>query len=298
MSNVDDKFCLNVLNEEQTDIDIFSNLLKELEENINEDDKEDDNDKEDKISKISKIFYCKHENIFDESNVKTCLDCGIELSRDISCEKEWRYYGSEDTRKNSDPSRCHIRKSEDKSIFKDLDSLGFPERIIKIANDIYNEVTCGKIYRGNSRKAIVFGCIFQTYKIIGNPKSYDNLRETFNLERKVGLKGLKLVSLNLPKHINIITKYITPTELIEEIMTKLNTTTQQKKEIEELYNKIKNKSPILNRSRPQSIASSIIYYYLSKQDDNIKIKDFIKKVKLSELTVNKLIKVIKKILEE
>lgn len=274
-----------VLNNEINELDLFSNLLKELDDlNIDK-------------TEIVDESICKHVNIMEEAGVKTCYDCGCEISRDISCEKEWRYYGSEDTRKNSDPSRCHIRKSEEKSIFKDLESLGFSERIIKIANDIYNDVTNGKIYRGNSRKAIVFGCIFQTYKILGIPKSYENLREVFTLEKKICLKGLKLVTLNLPKNIDIITKYITPIELINEIMTKLNATQSQKNEISELYMKIKNKSPVLNRSRPQSIASSVIYYYLSKQDDNIKIKDFIKKVKLSELTINKLTKVIKSILE-
>lgn len=221
----DDSF--NLLEcEEQTDLDVFSNLLKELENNIEIENKENSES-------------CKHLNIIEESSVKICCDCGIEIHREISCEKEWRYYGSEDTRKNSDPSRCHIRKVEDKSIFKDLDSLGFSERIINIANDIYTQVTNGKIYRGNSRKAIVFACIFQTYKIIGKPKSCDNLMETFKLDRKVILKGLKHVSFNLPKNIEIITKYITPVELIEEIMTKLNTSDKQKSEISSFTRRLK-----------------------------------------------------------
>lgn len=277
------------IDDEQTDLDIFSSLLNEIDLDNECNDTKTPNS-------ISNYNECKHVNVIEESSVKICCDCGIEINREISCEKEWRYYGSEDTRKNSDPSRCHIRKTEDKSIFRDLDSLGFSERIINIANDIYSQVTNGKIYRGSTRKAIVFACIFQTYKIIGKPKSKENLMETFKLENKDISKGIKQMYFNLPKN-NIITKYITPVELIEEIMTKLNTTDKQKLEISELYDKIKNKSSLLSRSRPQSIASSIIYYYLSKQDDNMKIKDFIKKVKLSELTVNKITKEIKNIIE-
>ena len=63
-------------------------------------------------------------------------------------------------------------------------------------------------------------------------------------------------------------------------------------EIIEIYNKIKNKSTIINRSRPQSVISSLIYYFLCKKNgaNNVNIKDFIKKVKLSELTINKISK--------
>ena len=239
---------------------------------------------------------CQHIDILDESGVKLCLDCGEEISRDISYDKEWRYYGSDDTRRLNDPNRCHIRKSEDRTIFKDVEDLGFSDRIVSIANDIYEETTKGKIYRGNSRKAIVFACIFHAFKIIEKPISCDYLRETFNLDRKIILKGLKHVNLNVSKTSAVKTKYITPIELIEEIMNKLNATKEQKIEVVSLYEKIKNKSSMLNGSRPQSVASGLIYFYISNNNKDINIKEFIKKVKLSELTISKISKEIEKIL--
>ena len=110
-------------------------------------------------------YECEHIDIANDNGIVSCVDCGVEVSKIVSYEKDWRYYGSDDTRKNSDPNRCHIRKIEDKSIFKDVESFGFSEKIVNMANDMYSQVTKGKIYRGNSRKAIIFGCIFHSIKI-------------------------------------------------------------------------------------------------------------------------------------
>ena len=65
-----------------------------------------------------------------------------------------------------------------------------------------------------------------------------------------------------------------------------------------LYNTLKTKkSEILSRSRPQSIASGIIRYYIIKNNKEISMDDFREKVNLSELTINKIVKEITRILE-
>lgn len=241
---------------------------------------------------------CDHIDIVNDNGIISCIDCGIELSKIVSYEKDWRYYGSDDTRKNSDPNRCHIRKIEDKSIFKDVENFGFSEKVVNTANDMYIKVTDGKIYRGSSRKAIIFGCIFHSIKLNGKMFSCESLRSIFNLEKKIILKGLKHVSLNSPKNDHFINRYITPIELVNEYIIKFTHVEEDKKEIEKIYDKIKNKSSIINRSRPQSIASSLIYYYFCEKNgsNNFSIKDFIKKIKLSELTVHKISKEIKRVL--
>ena len=60
---------------------------------------------------------------------------------------------------------------------------------------------------------------------------------------------------------------------------------------------IKNKSSILNRSRPQSVASGLVRYYILKNNKNISLSEFKSKVNLSELTINRICKEITKILE-
>ena len=247
---------------------------------------------------LDEFEECMHDDIINDNGVISCTECGIEVSKIVSYEKDWRYYGSDDTRKNSDPNRCHIRKIEDKSIFKDVENFGFSEKIVNLANDMYTHVTKGKIYRGNSRKAIIFGCIFHSVKMNGKMYSCESLRTIFKLDKKIILKGLKHVNLNSPKNGTIVNRYITPIELVHEYIVKFPYVEEDKILIGELYEKIKNKSSIINRSRPQSVASSLIYYYFSNKlgSNNFSIKEFIKKVKLSELTINKISKEIIKIL--
>ena len=125
---------------------------------------------------------CKHKEISNDNGIVSCLNCGMEVSKIVSYEKDWRYYGNDDTRKNSDPNRCHIRKIEDKSIFRDVENLGFSEKVVNLANDIYTQVTKGKIYRGNSRKSIIFVCIFHSVKMNGKIYSCEALRNIFKLD--------------------------------------------------------------------------------------------------------------------
>lgn len=255
------------------------------------------NDEDIKNDEFPDCSECPHTNQLNESGTMLCIDCGLELSKVISYEKDWRYYGSDDTRKNSDPNRCHIRKLEDKSIFKDVENFHFPEKIVNMANDIYTQVTNGKIYRGKSRKAIIFGCIYQSIKMNGKSHTCENLKDIFGLDRKTILKGLKHVNLKAPKTVQTKRVY-NSNELIEEYMDKFTLDDTERQEIIDCYSKIKNRSSMINRSRPQSVASSLIYFCMCKKrgSNNVNINDFIQKVNLSELTIYKISKEIERIL--
>ena len=249
-----------------------------------------------KDSKNNSSITCRHLNTSKDKNDNICDDCGEIISKDISLNKEWRYYGSSDTKHFSDPNRCHIRKNLDRNIYKDVSKLGFSEKIQVEANNIYKEITHGKIYRGNSRKSIIFACIFHAFKLSGTPQSNENLINIFNLDRKTALKGLKFVNMNAPKNSKLRAIYITPENLLCEIMDKFEANDEQKNDVIKIYQKIKNKSSILNRSRPQSVASGIVRYYILIMNKDIPIEYFKSKVNLSELTINRIVKEIAKIL--
>ena len=243
------------------------------------------------------LFECKHTNIINENGNCLCVDCGEEISKDILNDKEWTYYGNVDTKHMSDPTRCQVRKLEERTIYKDVKNLGFSEKIINTANKFYSQVTNGKIFRGNSRKAIVFATIFHAFKLSGRPQSCETLINIFKLDRKAALKGLKHVNLNSPKESPIRSTYITPINLIDEIMDKFITTQAQKDEVKKIYQEVKNKSSRLNRSRPQSTSAGIIYYWICLNKKNISMKEYVKKVGLSELTINKIAREISDVLE-
>ncbi len=292
-----------------SDFDLLEQLLQNLsckdEENIetvmNKEftlkENEAENEEEFTTTTTKLCNNCSHENTVDVCGVLSCLDCGEEVGKNIVHDKEWRYYGQSDTKHKSDPSRCQMRKIEDKSILKDIEGMGFSDRIINFANTIYLQVTAGRIHRGNSRKAIIFACIFHAYKICNNPRSCDTLIEIFNITRKAGLKGLKYVNLNMPKDSDIIKNvHITPINIIDEIMNKFSASTEQKKQAFDLYEFVKDKSTKINRARPQSIAAGVTYFWICQNEKKISMKDFLEKVGLSEMTITRIANEIREII--
>lgn len=234
---------------------------------------------------------CMHLNIVDNC----CEDCGVEIDHSIIFNKEWK---NNNNRNSSDPSRCLMRKNNEKNIDKDVENLCLPENVIQEANKIYQHVVKNNIYRGNTRKSIIFACIFYAYKQLGQPHSCDALIKLFNLEKRNGLRGLKIVSLNATNKFINKSNYITPEDIIKEIMHDFSANETEINQVIDLYQKLKTKnSDILSRSRPQSIASGIIRYYIIKTHKEISMEDFRDKVNLSELTINKIVKEITKIIE-
>jgi len=254
------------------------------------------NEKKEENNEYSEKQCCENPKIILEQSNQICENCGILVNKELVFDKEWRFYGLHDTKHSNDPSRCHIRKLDDITIYKDVDKLGFSEKIIITANHIYEEVTHKKIYRGNSRKGIVFACIFHAYKINCLPHSCESLIQIFNIDRKIALKGLKYVNLNAQKTSIFRNYHISPENIINEIMDKFYASDEQKIEIYELYKKIENKSSLLNRSRPQSVASGLVRYFILKKGKNIPMSLFKSKVNLSELTIHRIVKEIEKIL--
>jgi transcription initiation factor TFIIIB Brf1 subunit/transcription initiation factor TFIIB len=247
------------------------------------------------VSKIN-INSCVHADVVDENGVVICTDCGEEIKRIIMHEKEWRYYGFSDTKRTSDPNRVQMRKSEDRNIYKDVENMGFSEKIVSKANSIYCDVTNGHIFRGNTRKSIIFACIYHAYKLDGKPQSHEKLIKIFSLKKKSGLYGIKYVKLNIDKESKIHTTNITPVHLVSDMMDRFSASDEQKQEVVLIYSKIKNKSSRLNSSRPQSISSGLIYYWVCTKNMNITLKEFANKVELSELTISKISKEISEII--
>lgn len=228
---------------------------------------------------------CSH-NDLTEQGIPICRNCGIEVF------------------KNDNPissvqsiSHCYIRNLKNKSIYDDVKSLNISDHIKDLANDIYTQICGTKVHRGKKRKAILFASIYHAYKMDNNPQSYESLKQIFDIQKKDALKGLKYLNEFIPKSIQM-NVYITPEHLIVEYMNRFNSNENHIKQVLQLYLKIKNKSLLLSRSHPQSIAGGIIFYYISFINRAMTLKEFVKKINLSELTINKIMKEIDRILKE
>lgn len=236
---------------------------------------------------------CIHQSTIMEKSTLICQDCGLEIEKDIFLDKNLY----PEIQNKQDISRCQIRKNENKNIYKDVEDMGFGERIVSIANETYLQVTDGNIFRGNSRKAIVFACIYYAYKAEDIHQDSDDLIKMFNIKRRVGIKGLKTVESKVPKDSLIRQKQTTPTHLVTGILKKFNATQEQINEVVNLYEQIKDKSSIINRARPQSTSAGLVYYFILKTNKNITLDYFISKVDLSKLTIKKIVQELDRLFE-
>lgn len=234
----------------------------------------------------STMDECLHSDIVNADGVDICQACGSELKQTTSHEKEWRYYGNNDGRQTDDPNRVQNRSDKFKTIHKDIEMLEFDKRVVEISNDIYIDITKGKIYRGRSRRAMIFACIFHAFKQIMKPQSHAVLCHKFGISEKAGFKGLKFVNLNSTKAMQACSTFVVTTNIISDIMNNIKATELQKQEVINIYSQIKNRSSKLNRSRPQSVACGLVFYWLKKEAINITLREFSHKTDLSELTIN------------
>lgn len=247
----------------------------------------------DKISKETtaqqSLFesLCSHTDLVPRNGVNACVNCGIEIHAAPDT-KEWKYNGISNSKQMIDPSRCLTRPQKHRLLHNDLLDLGISDRIKNIANNIYIEVCKGKVHRGTRRKGIVFAVVFHSYKLDNNPQTCESLIKIFKIRRKDALRGLKFVNENMSKQSQVQNAYITPEHVIIEFLQLFQITDARRDEILKLYHIIANRSSILNRSRPQSVASGMIWYWLRKNKTTISIKEYVKHVHLSELTVNKI----------
>lgn len=234
----------------------------------------------------------------DGSNV-ICTDCGMMIETIQLYEREWRYY---DNSSKSNPTRCVARKTDGMLILKDLENTGIGEHVISMANELYVQVTKGQIKRGkSSRKAIISACLFHAYKRLGTPKSCDMLREIMKdtkLDKSDFLHGFKQVALNSDKKSGVHTTYITPIDIIKEIMILLNASEEHTQNVIAMYERISVHSRMFRESRPQSVAAGMVLHYITSADIKMGIKEFVQKVKISELTINKIRAEIRRIEKE
>jgi transcription initiation factor TFIIIB Brf1 subunit/transcription initiation factor TFIIB len=237
---------------------------------------------------------CTHENTEQtEEGINVCMDCGLELNIAIDNSPEWRYYKENDTKHSSDPSRCSIRKYEEKSIYRDLEPYSIPREVIDKANDAYTIVTEECILRGNSRKGLIFACVYYSYEELGQRKSPDEIKTLFGINKKTLSGGMKMYNLKI-KH---KATYTSPLDFISKIMNKFDSSEQHIQFVTKLFYRIKTQTNFMNRSNPDSIAAALCYFFFKHIKYPISLNEFSKRVGLSDITVHKISKKIAELVQ-
>ena len=241
--------------------------------------------------KDKNIEDCDHSCTVEENGQIFCMECGIKLGDEISNEAEWRYYGNNDNISSSDPSRVQYRKTNDRSIVKELKDFGFPNDVIEMANNLYIKVTKNKIRRSNLRKGIIYACVFHAYKLLGNPQTPETIQQIFKIPHtRIISKGINYFYLKMPKEDIQNIDDITAEHFIPALLKKFNVKEEHIQNVLDLYKRINEKSSLINTSNPQSISSGFVFYYLKKMNTDISASNFGKITGLSEITINKIVK--------
>lgn len=233
---------------------------------------------------------CEHKETEEIDGLNICIYCGEELT-EISYEKDWRFYGKCDNKNKQDPSRCHKRKDNAKSIFTYVEGKNFLHSIIANANEKYAKIK-DDTHRGKNNKAVITACIFAAYLDEKEPKTAAEIGKAFNLNKKNISKGLGTFYEYFPQYLQI---YIKPSDLLRRILIRVNIDMSHYYRIKKLCEYIENGSSQINRSTPQSVACAVIYLYLSmmpslKEDLGLTKSKFTNLVGMSDITISKICK--------
>jgi hypothetical protein len=270
---------------------ISFDLLENLVDSRN---RENNDDIPIKILDKNPHWNCQHENTQQDVNGKICLDCGQEIFNEKYCEKDYKFFDDGKTL-----GRCQIKREYVRSIYNDLDGKDIPEKVGIIADKLYSEITKGGIRKKTNRTSIIFGCVYEAYKQYGNPVEFDKLISIFNINRKSASKGIKFVNFQMPKELYSDHSYtnISIKTLIKNIMDLFESKDVYVNQVIEIYEKIKNKSRVLNGCWLQSLSAGLVYYWIKINDKAISLKDYAIRVNLSEITIKKMITEIEKVLK-
>lgn len=226
---------------------------------------------------------CLHTKTARLNGQTHCKDCGETILS--FCKEESKFYDDATSSISTD-----FRMA--KSIRKELDLLPLAENVKDLADKIYAEKVGSNTYRSNVRQEVKFNCIFEAFKQLGIYKDPCEIAKMLKIKRKGMSRGILRCSFLCTGKETIPTTSITAIHLVPEMLTRNGVEFDEGhlEDINRIYEYAKDRSELLNRSKPQSIASSLVYFYLRKKDKDRKLNkaEIAKNCGVSSMTVTKL----------
>jgi len=242
---------------------------------------------------------CEHSNVFEDDNgLIVCEDCGTETEI-LDFKPEWNYYGSSDNRSVKDPSRCQQKRSLERDLTNDFEShrVVVTENIKSQVEERFNRIVGNTTVKGKLRRAIVAACLFYVQRDNGEYRTSEYIRKKFCLDRRDMSKGnTHYLSIFFEER----EKTTSPSDLVPWFMKLSGVGMEHTIAIQQLVSVLENSSLDFKRSKPQSVAASVVYFYLClkpeyKKSLGITKSEFAKRTQLSDITITKLVKSASKI---
>ena len=243
---------------------------------------------------------CEHKVVMDSGDFQVCTECG-DTKEIFSYDPEWRYYGVQDNRSSKDPSRCkYSSNTSSRTIKKALEIRKISDAMVESTIKKYETVVGKKTMRGEKRNGIIAICLWVSLREIGDFRTVTEVGALFDLERKNLYKGLQTYSQAFPKDRTIT---VTPHDLLTRTIKLAEIQDSYTEPLKKMCLQLENKSQMLGRSNPQSVAAAIVWLYLClhpdvKAEHHLSKTLYAKRVSLSEITISKLAKESLKKLQE
>ena len=315
--------------------DIYKELKASLEDNL------EDNEILDEITEIQSMestlpierininvcSNCGKDALITEVESRVCTACGVDNGRVIDYAQEWRYYGSDDNKRASDPTRCGLpinpllpesslstivlgKGYETYRRLNCWNGMTYRERsLINVLNHISKKAKSGNIptcivdktiamykmlseehiRRGESRESLIAACVMNALKDKNIPRSSTEIAELFGIRNKKLSKGCNQFAEIMYSKDSDYLKKIKPTEPKDLINRYCDIL-----EIDEVHRKysmtvanLSDKLGICPENNPKSIAVGSIYLVSQVYRLEFSKKDIAKKCKTSEVTISK-----------
>lgn len=227
---------------------------------------------------------CTHAQVTKVGRDKACTECG--------CVIEYLDYSFDS--KGEDGNRC-VYKTGISRMIDDVFSrngVKVSEWLMDMGDQKYRRVVDTEKVRGKGRDALVAVCLLFCMREIGDKKTVDDIRRTFNVSKKDISTSLHRYYKYFPKD---RTSYLNSEDLIKRTLDLQGVSVARyQAPIQRLCWLVKGKSKLINRSTPQSIATSLTFLYLSfRKECQEVIKDkkaFAKRAFISDITIDKILK--------
>jgi transcription initiation factor TFIIIB Brf1 subunit/transcription initiation factor TFIIB len=300
-----------------------NNIKINIEENIDNIEKTEIlNEKEKKF-----CINCKKEDfLIVDGEMVVCTYCGVENDTIIDYQAEWRYYGTDDNKRSSDPNRCGMPNNQiiaDTSFSTVISGKGFevfrklhswnglsykqrsligilnkialkanidnvPQCIIDATMNMYKIISEDYIKRGASRESLIAACFFNALRDQGLIRSPEEVAKLFDIKSKKLSKGCnEFTELMFNKNKEYV-KNMKPIEA-KDLVERFGTLLEVS--VEHINIGIRaailiDKLGICQENNPKSIAVGILYLISHNFNLGLTKKEIAEQCRTSEVTVS------------
>jgi transcription initiation factor TFIIIB Brf1 subunit/transcription initiation factor TFIIB len=274
-----------------------------------------------------KCFGCNEfDYLINDGEMIVCTNCGVENNKIIDYNPEWRFYGSDDNKRSSDPNRCGMPSNQiisqsslstvitghgfevyrklnswngltykEKSLISIINKIAqkasvgnVPQSIIDATMKMYQIISKDYIKRGTSRESLIAACFFNALKDNNLIRSNEEVARLFDIKSKKLSKGCnEFAELMFAKDKDYVKK-MRPIEPKDliERFCSLMDLDEKFINIGARISILVDKLGICQENNPKSIAVGCIYFISQNYDLGFSKKEIAEQCHTSEVTVS------------